>query len=396
MIPPDARLDPKIVTPLLTVVAIDAIGVGVVLPLLPFYAEHFGATPFTIGALVAAFSLAQFIASPWLGRLSDRFGRKPILIASQFGTLASFLLLAAAPNLTLIFAARILDGLTAGNLSIASAYAVDHSTPRTRKQAVGIVSAAIGIGLMIGPALSAALAHISVTAPILGAAVLSALSIVATLVLLPNSERPAKHGQVPSLQHLATQPLTCAIFALLAAFYCAFAMYISQLALYMNARFLWHGLPLGPREVGIAFTFGGVVNIFVQFFAMRRIGRILTDSQLAIAAPALLGTGFVLLGLAHSLPLLAAALICTSFGAAFTRPTLMAALTLTVSSPSQGAVMGANGSLIAINNILGPLLAGFLIERHWFAGWSWAMAILMLLTLLGTLSLIIRRKWPAD
>ena len=116
------KLDARVMGPVFIVVAIDAMGMGVVLPLLPFYSRHFGATPFTIGVLISTFAFCQFLSGPWLGRQSDRYGRKPILLISQLGTCLSFILLACANSLTLVFAARIFAGLTAGNMSVATAW----------------------------------------------------------------------------------------------------------------------------------------------------------------------------------------------------------------------------------------------------------------------------------
>lgn len=189
------------------VVAIDGIGAGVILPLLPFYAQRIGATPFLIGALVASYSLCQAIASPWLGRLSDSYGRKPVLMASQLGTLAGLVLFALAGHLWLLFIARMIDGVTAGNISTASAMAVDHSTPTTRKQAIGVISAALGLGIMAGPGLSALRAQVSITAPIWAAAVLSAASVVTTSLMLP-SDAPQSNPPQPVL-YCAGEPGCC-------------------------------------------------------------------------------------------------------------------------------------------------------------------------------------------
>src|ERR1700747_985451 len=129
--------------PTFIVVAVDATGMGIILPLLPFYSQRLGATPFLVGALVSVYAMCQLVAGPIVGILSDRYGRRKVLLVSQIGTLAGFVLLALAPSLTLVFIARIIDGLTSGNISVAHAYAAEHSTPETRKQALGATSGAI-------------------------------------------------------------------------------------------------------------------------------------------------------------------------------------------------------------------------------------------------------------
>lgn len=197
------HLNWRLMAPIFMIVAIDSMGMGVILPLLPFYAERFGASPIAIGLLFAVFSLCQFLSAPILGSWSDRTGRKPILMVSQLGTCVSLILLALSDNLPMLFFARILDGLTSGNLSVASAYAIDRCTtnagasdsegnrnsPSMRKQAIGTVSAGVGVGLIVGPALSAFSGQISAQAPVWIAAALSAISVFATMILLPAESR---------------------------------------------------------------------------------------------------------------------------------------------------------------------------------------------------------------
>ena len=396
----DEKLNARIMGPLFAVVAIDAIGAGVILPLLPFYSRHFGATPFIIGALVATFSLCQFVAAPWLGKLSDRFGRKPVLIGSQLGTCIALMLLASAQSIGMVFAARILDGLTSGNISVAAAYAVDNSTPRTRKQAIGIVTAAIGVGVMAGPALSALLAQFSMSAPVWGAAALSGASVLATRILLPAQERQPAARELKvaapkaTLRQVVAKRETVAVLAVLTAFYLALSMYISQFALFLSGRFEWHGVPFGPREVGIAFTAAGAVNIFVQLFAMKRLGSIFSENSLALLSLGLLAIGYLGLAFAANLPELAVVILIASFGSALARPTLTTTLTLTAGSGQQGALMGVNTSVMALSNVVGPLLAGLLIGRGWYIGWAITIGMLIGVAMLVIQLLIATKRWP--
>src|SRR6188768_2780944 len=156
---------------------VNLIGFGIIIPLLPFYAQTFGASPVVIGLLFASFSLAQLIASPVLGDLSDRWGRRPVLILSLIGTAVSFAMLAVAHSLAMLFAARIVDGLSGGNITTARAYIADITTEENRAKAYGMLGAAFGLGFIVGPALGGLFAHISLTAPIWAAA---AITIVAT------------------------------------------------------------------------------------------------------------------------------------------------------------------------------------------------------------------------
>src|SRR5712672_345357 len=175
-------------------ILVNLIGFGIIIPLLPFYAQTFGASPLVIGLLFASFSLCQLIASPALGDLSDRYGRRPVLVFSLAGTVVSFVMLALAQSVTMLFLSRIVDGLSGGNISTARAYVADITEPKDRARAYGLIGAAFGLGFILGPALSAVLVGISYTAPIWAAA---ALTLVATLMAwlwLPETVHRAHAG----------------------------------------------------------------------------------------------------------------------------------------------------------------------------------------------------------
>jgi len=176
---------------------VSLIGFGIIIPLLPFYAQTFGASPTTIGLLFASFSLAQFVAAPILGDLSDRWGRRPVLVFSLLGTVLSFTLLALAHSLTLLFIARIVDGLSGGNITAARAYIADVTPPEDRAKRYGLIGAAFGLGFILGPALGGALSHISYTAPIWAAVALSAIAAVLAYAWLPEPARHAADAGAP-------------------------------------------------------------------------------------------------------------------------------------------------------------------------------------------------------
>src|SRR5213592_2770938 len=175
-------------------VFVNLIGFGIIIPLLPFYAQTFGASPVAIGFLFAVFSICQLVAAPALGDISDRYGRRPVLIFSLAGTVASFVMLAVAHSLTMLFLARIVDGLSGGNISTARAYVADITEPQDRARAYGLIGAAFGLGFILGPALSGLLAHISYTAPIWAAAALTAAATLMASLWLPETVHRAQAG----------------------------------------------------------------------------------------------------------------------------------------------------------------------------------------------------------
>src|SRR5436853_3043826 len=175
-------------------ILVNLIGFGIIIPLLPFYAQTFGASPLVIGLLFASFSLCQLIAAPALGDLSDRYGRRPVLIFSLLGTVVSFVMLAVAHTLTILFLARIVDGLSGGNISTARAYVADVTQPKDRARAYGFIGAAFGLGFIMGPALSGVLARISYTAPIWAAAAVTLVATIMAWLWLPETVHRAAAG----------------------------------------------------------------------------------------------------------------------------------------------------------------------------------------------------------
>jgi DHA1 family tetracycline resistance protein-like MFS transporter len=173
---------------------VNLVGFGIIIPLLPFYAQTFGASPLVIGLLFASFSLSQLLASPWLGHLSDQWGRRPVLIFSLIGTVVSFVMLAVAGSLPMLFAARIVDGLSGGNITTARAYVADITTEENRARAFGVLGAAFGLGFIVGPALGALFSHISYTAPIWAAAAITVVATVLAWVWLPETVHRAHAG----------------------------------------------------------------------------------------------------------------------------------------------------------------------------------------------------------
>src|SRR5436305_7078794 len=173
---------------------VNLVGFGIIVPLLPFYVSTFGASPLVIGLLFGIFSLAQLIAAPVLGDWSDKYGRRPVLVFSLAGTVVSFVMLAVAHSITMLFLARIVDGLSGGNISTARAYVADITAPKDRARAYGLIGAAFGLGFILGPALSGILAKVSYTAPIWAAAGITLVATIMAWVWLPETVHRAQAG----------------------------------------------------------------------------------------------------------------------------------------------------------------------------------------------------------
>lgn len=413
-----------VLLPIFAVVVVDTASAGLILPLLPFYAQEFGATPLMIGLLIASFAICELFAGPILGKASDRYGRKRLLLISQIGTCASFLILASAHSLPVVFVGRIVDGLSAGNVAIAIAYVSDRSEPGKRRQAIGVVSAAMGLGTMIGPALGGILASIGPAVPFWVAAAVSGASILLTCTLLPADDRTSSGArlwsrafareQPPAAQShldeqadavraavtplpskgffrevsdLAKLPNVKGLLTALALLYMAFSLFSSQLALVLHARYHWGGEPFGPTEIGLLFTAAGATNILIQIVVMRAIGSTFHERTLAAVSFALLASGFVLIGFGNTIPALAVGVLAIASGVGLARPTLVAALSLTVPPSSQGVAMGIAQSLASLINIIAPIAGGLLIQQQNFIGWTVALTAIAL-TGLGAVGLL--------
>src|SRR5438309_3367675 len=221
---------------------VNLIGFGIIIPLLPFYAQTFGASPVVIGLLFAVFSLCQLLAAPALGDLSDRYGRRPILVFSLAGTVVSFVMLALAHSVTMLFLARMVDGLSGGNISTARAYVADVTQPKDRARAYGLIGAAFGLGFILGPALCGALAHVSYTAPIWAAAALTLVATIMAWLWLPETVHRAHAGTgdwnpFRYLPELLRRPVVSRVLTIDFSSWFGFAVFQTTFALFVAQRF---------------------------------------------------------------------------------------------------------------------------------------------------------------
>lgn len=380
--------------PIFLIVLVDVLGLTIVLPLLPLYAESFGATAFVASLLVSTYAACQLVAGPLLGGWSDRFGRRKILLLSQCGTLIGFLMIANASALWVIFVGRILDGLTAGNLSVAQAYIADNTAPENRAKSFALIGIAFGLGFMLGPTLAAYTSHFGLGVPFLVAAGLSALSILCTATLLPKGRPPRDHSSsdLPAATRTSIfdlkpwreyfgRPELRRLYVSFFLYLFVFSMFISGFALFAERHYTWQGHPFGTKEIGLLYGLSGAVGIVIQGGLLGRLVKKYGESKLVVAGLLLLGGGFVVLPAVEPVATLVLATIGIAAGNALLRPNLTSLLSRSVEQHEQGAVLGLSQSFASLASITAAPLSGWLIEEGYLQTWCVVAACVCGLTL---------------
>jgi MFS transporter, DHA1 family, tetracycline resistance protein len=341
---------------------VNLVGFGIIIPLLPFYAETFGASPLVIGLLFASFSLSQLIASPFLGALSDRWGRRPVLIFSLIGTIVSFAMLAVAHSLAMLFAARIVDGLSGGNITTARAYIADVTAERDRAKAFGVLGAAFGLGFIVGPALGGAFAHISYTAPIWAAAAITGVAAALAWVWLPETVHRTRAGGGTPLRALRDLPVRPGLRLLLSVdflYWTAFAVYQTTFALFGARRF-----GFDATHTGYLLSAFGMLGALVQ-------GVFVGPIVAALGAKRTLATGLVLAAIgwtgsaaSYSVIVFVLMLVPAALGIGFCNPTIAALVSNAAGAHEQGRVQGAAGALESLGRTIGPVWGNGLLQAY--------------------------------
>jgi DHA1 family tetracycline resistance protein-like MFS transporter len=340
---------------------VNLVGFGIIIPLLPFYAETFGASPIVIGLLFASFSLSQLIAAPVLGGLSDRVGRRPVLLFSLVGTVVSFAMLAMAHSLAMLFAARIVDGLSGGNITTARAYIADITTEENRAKAFGVLGAAFGLGFIVGPALGALFSHISYTAPIWAAAVITVAAAVLAWIWLPET---VHHGRAGSgspwkaLKELGGRESLRILFTIDFAYWAAFAVYQTTFALFGARRFGFDAAQTGYLLSAFGFLGVLVQGLLVGWVVARFGARNTLAAGLVFAA---LGWGGS--ALTHSLPVFLLMLVPGAIGIGLCNATLSTLISNAAGPHEQGRVQGAAGALESLGRTLGPVWGNGVLQQ---------------------------------
>jgi DHA1 family tetracycline resistance protein-like MFS transporter len=350
---------------LFLVVFVDLVGFGLLIPLLPFYVQRTGAGPEVITLVLGLYSLAQFVAAPVWGRLSDRHGRKPILALTSIGLGLSYVLLAFADSLALVALSRIVGGLMAGNIATAQAYVSDVTTPEARARGMGILGAAFGLGFIVGPAIGGVLAGADVNAadfvsPALAAMILSFAAAFGVMFFLKESlPREARGGPRATLRDkfgaLADQRALLMLAAAGFLVITAWAQFETVFALWVNALFSY-----GPREIGFVLGFMGVVSVLVQGLFMGALTRRFGERRLALIAVVLFISGYVAIAASPDLPIMLAACAALALGSALFNPSVTSLVSQEASSGERGAVLGAYQAATALGRVAGPAFSGVL------------------------------------
>ena len=342
------------------IVFIDLLGFGLILPLLPYIAERFSATPLQIGLLASAYSFFQFISSPIMGRLSDRFGRKKLLFISQLGTVAGFLLLGVANTLPLLFLSRIIDGITGGNISIAQAYIADVTKPKDRAKGMGMLGAAFGLGFIFGPAIGGFLSQWGFAVPAYFAAAVASVAAVSTWLFLKETvdvKKAATKKQASFSFNKLKEALGTPVLGLLIGVFflinLAFSAMQGTFALWTQATFGW-----GPTETGYQFAYIGVMSVIFQLQVLPRAVKAFGEKAVFKMSLPLLAIGLLGIPLSIHVGLL---LIATGFlvlGNSLANPTIQSIASENVDKAEYGGTLGFLQSSASLGRILGPVLGG--------------------------------------
>jgi DHA1 family tetracycline resistance protein-like MFS transporter len=392
---------------------IDLVGFGIVIPVLPLYAERYGASEATVGILLATYSAMQFVFAPILGKLSDRVGRRPVLLVSLIGTSIGFLLmgfapsmpvgfalLGMAPTLVWLFVARIIDGISGGNISTAQAYIADVTPPEQRSKGMGLIGAAFGLGFIFGPAIGGALSHISPEAPFFFAAAMAAANATALYFLLPESLSAEHRSQARrgGILEVLEQSGSWQLGAEIATYFfstVAFAMMTATFALFAAHRFKFN-----EARTGYLFAYVGVIGAVIQGGLLGRLVKMFGDKPLAVTGTAIFAASVFCFPLSQTVAALTIASTGFAIGNSLMTPTLNALASKSVSAAWQGRVLGVLASVASLARIIGPVLGGWLLSRDSDASAQygrtpyWTSAAIMLVAL--GLALTVKSKADAS
>jgi DHA1 family tetracycline resistance protein-like MFS transporter len=392
------------------IVFMDLLGFGIIIPLLPFYIKGYEENALKVTLLFSVYSICQFVGAPILGMLSDRYGRKPVLTLSQVGSAAGYVLLAMATQvqwgsetivLAIVYASRVIDGFTGGNISTAQAYVSDVTTPENRAKGMGVLGAAFGIGFTLGPAVGGILGHFDPSLPAYFAAGFSLVAALLTQLKLPES-RPAAPAEAEAWLHpsrfgpIVRRPVLMQLLAISFCAMAAFVMMESTVALFL-AKEQPAGFGFGKLGVGAFFAFAGLVISVVQGGLIGRLTKRFGDWPLAIAGPMLVAVGMALFTATawHAwLPLLLLAGAFNATGRSLQQPTVSSLISKFSDPRDHGAVFGLYHGLLSLARVAGPLVAG--LAYHWLRNTGQFIVAAAIVIAMSLWTLMLRQPAPHE
>ena len=408
-LPPSAEIVPPPVDPgmalkrqqhllIFLTVLIDLIGFGILIPIIQSYGKQYGASDWQLAMLMGVYSLMQFIFAPILGKVSDRIGRRPVILASLIGSMIGYLILAgadfapsAALSLALLFFARIVTGICGASFSAAQAYLADITAPEKRAGVMGMIGAAFGLGFMIGPVLGGIASEWGRPAPFLLAAGLSLLNFLFAWKKLPESLTPELRASASASTARPTLPQAWAAAqgTPLAALIPANFLVITAFSIMTTCFILFteHRFGLTPKQNGLVFGFIGIIGVFIQGGLIRKIAKPHTERPLALMGIVLMTISLILLPLSSPWLGLLSVISIMAIGNSLTSPTLNSMASRAATASSQGSTLGVMASAGSLGRFIGPFAAGPLlyVQPAKYAQWSlWAAAAVMSLAFIAT------------
>ncbi len=341
---------------------VNMLGYGIIIPIIYSYSKHYGLTDFQNGLLFALFSICQFISTPIIGRLSDKYGRRPLLLISIIGTMVSFLMMAFAPSAIFVFLARALDGLTAGNIPVAFAVISDTAEPEDRARAFGLIGAAFSFGFIFGPAISAVTVGYSEALPFLIAAGITAVAALMTALFLPETNKhmgevkQAKLFDIPKLWHTLFDPNVGATFIISLVFFLAFSCAI----IFGFQPFTINVLKLTTSQNALLFTMFGIIGLLAQTLFVGRFTKLFGMKKAFTISLFFITFAFVAMFFSHTIGLFLIAAAILSIANSVAQTLITTILSQETDAKSQGTMMGLNASYQSIGMIVGPIIGGLI------------------------------------
>ena len=339
---------------------VNMLGYGIIIPILYAYSKKFGLSDFENGLLFAMYSLCQFISTPIIGRLSDKYGRRPMLLVSIIGTAISFFMTAFAPNAFFLFFSRALDGLTAGNIPVAFAVISDSTEAHERAGAFGLIGSALNFGFVFGPAVAALTLGLGQAVPFIIAGIITTVAVILTALYLPETNKhmgevqKGKLFDFSKLWHTLFDPNVGATFLISLVFFLAFSCAI----MYGFQPFTLHILKISQTGNAMLFTMFGAVGLISQNLFVARFSKALGMKKAFSTSMLFTALSFVFMFFSHALPLFIAASIILAVANSVSQTLIPTILSQEADQKSQGSIMGLNSSYQSIGMIFGPFLGG--------------------------------------